>query len=78
MKIYAGNLPVDCTLEELETLFTAYGEVALVEKVMDEVTGEARGFAFLQMPHAREGRAAISALNGKEFKGNNLSVSAVR
>lgn len=77
MRIYAGNLPPDVTTEELDILFAAFGMVGAVELTIDEITGKARDFAFIDMPKTREGKKAIAALNGLELRGKFLAVEAV-
>ena len=44
----------------------------------DRETGRSRGFAFVTMGSAEEGQAAISALEGKDFQGRNLTVNEAR
>ena len=44
----------------------------------DRMTGRPRGFGFVTMGNAEEGNAAISALEGKDFQGRNLTVNEAR
>ncbi len=78
MNIYVGNLPWEVTQQELAEAFQAYGQVTSVNLVTDKYTGRSRGFGFVEMPVEEEARAAISALNGKDFKGRTLSVNVAR
>jgi cold-inducible RNA-binding protein len=75
MRIYVGNLSYQATEDELRELFEPYGEVAEVNVITDRDTGRSRGFAFVEMPNAQEGSAAIEALDGKETGGRNLRVN---
>ena len=45
---------------------------------MDQASGKSRGFAFVEMPSATEGQAAITGLNGKELLGRQLLVNEAR
>jgi len=78
MKIYVGNLSFDVTEEELRQEFAPFGEVESVSVVTDKYSGRPRGFAFVEMPSASEGQAAITALNGKTLKDRTLTVDAAR
>ena len=78
MRIYAGNLPLDITEDELRTEFTSFGKVESVAIPMDQYSGKPRGFAFIEMPTVSEGQAAITFLNGKTLRERTLAVSAAR
>lgn len=78
MKLYVGNLPYSTTGEELEVAFTEYGEVASANVVQDRDTGRSRGFGFVEMPSDESAKAAIEAMNGKDFNGRNLVVNEAR
>ena len=78
MKIYAGNLPLDITEDELRAEFTSFGKVESVAIPMDQYSGKPRGFAFIEMPTVSEGQAAITALNGKTLRERTLTVNAAR
>jgi len=78
MKLYVGNLSFNTTDPDLKDLFGQHGTVTDVHLVTDGVTGRSRGFAFVTMSNSAEGKAAISALEGKEFDGRNLIVNEAR
>ncbi len=75
MRIYVGNLSYQATEDELRQLFEPYGEVAEINVITDRDTGRSRGFAFVEMPNAKEGAAAIEALDQKAHQGRNLRVN---
>ncbi len=77
LKIYVGNLPPDTGDEELTALFAAHGRIRSIQVVRDVFTGKCKGFAFIEM-EGHEARAAISALDGKELRGNRLRVNEER
>jgi RNA recognition motif-containing protein len=77
LKIYAGSLPPDATDEEVKELFAAHGRVRSIDVARDIFSGKCKGFAFIQM-EGHEARAAISALNGKDLRGNTLRVNEER
>ena len=78
MNIYVGNLSRDVTEDDLRQALEAFGKVESVNIIMDKVSGEPRGFGFVEMPDQAEAQAAIDGLNGKDLKGEALKVSEAR
>ncbi|MFC1963111.1 RNA recognition motif domain-containing protein [Chloroflexota bacterium] len=78
MKIYVGNLSYDATEEELRQEFGAFGKVESAVIMSDRNTGQSKGFAFVEMPVVSEGRAAMSALNGKTVRDRVLTVDSAK
>jgi len=77
-KLYVGNLSFDATEDDLREMLSAHGPVNEVNVITDKITGRARGFAFATMNTAEGAAAAIQALNGKEWKGRELTVNEAR
>ncbi len=77
-KIYVGNLPYETTEQELETMFSEYGQVNSVAIIIDRQTGRSRGFGFVEMESEAEAAAAIEGLNKTEMGGRNLVVNEAR
>lgn len=75
MKIYVGNLSYSTNDADLRELFAQHGAVDSASVVLDRMTGQARGFGFVEMPDADQARAAMAALNGKELGGRALRVN---
>lgn len=78
MTIYVGNLPYATTDAELVELFVPFGDVLRVTIVTHRDTGRSRGFGFVEMNDATEGRAAIAALADTEPLGRPLTVNEAR
>ena len=78
MNIYVGNLSYDSDEEEIKQEFAAFGEVGTVNIIRDKYSGRSRGFGFVEMPTEDEGKAAITAMNGKTLKGRQLVVNEAR
>jgi len=78
MNIYVGNLSHEATEEDLQQAFEAFGQVESVKIIKDRYSGESRGFGFVEMPAKAEANSAIEGLNGKELKGQRLTVSEAR
>jgi RNA recognition motif-containing protein len=77
-KLYVGNLPYDTTESDLQTLFESAGAVATVSIVRDRATGQARGFAFVEMSDADGAQRAISELDKHKYGGRSLTVNEAR
>jgi cold-inducible RNA-binding protein len=78
MKLYVGNLSFSTTETQLRDLFAQHGDVASASLVMDRDTGRPRGFGFVEFRDPAHGKAAIDALNGKNFDGRDLTVNEAR
>jgi cold-inducible RNA-binding protein len=76
--IFVGNLSFGTTENAARSLFESYGSVDRVNIVTDRDTGQARGFAFVEMGVDAEGNAAINGLNGKDVDGRTLNVNEAR
>lgn len=76
--IFVGNLSFGTTEGSIRSLFESYGTVERVNIVTDRDTGQARGFAFVEMSVATEGNAAINGLNGRDLDGRTLNVNEAR
>src|SRR6187397_2938586 len=77
-KLYVGNLPYEATEADLQTLFEASGQVASVNIIRDRATGQARGFAFVEMSDAEGARRAISELDKHQYGGRALTVNEAK
>jgi RNA recognition motif-containing protein len=77
-KLYVGNLPYQTTESDLQTLFESVGAVATINIVRDRATGQARGFAFVEMSDAEGAQRAISELDKHQYGGRNLTVNEAK
>ncbi len=75
MQLYVGNLAYSVTEDDLKEAFTAFGEVASVNLIKDRMTGQSKGFGFVDMPRNSEADTAIKSLNGKPIKGRAIKVN---
>jgi RNA recognition motif-containing protein len=77
-KLYVGNLSYNVGEAELHALFGQIGEVETVQIVRDRATGQARGFAFVEMRTDADAQRATTELNDKEHEGRRLTVNEAR
>lgn len=75
MNMYVGNLAFTVKEEDLQKLFSEFGEVASVKIVMDRFSNQSKGFGFVEMPNNSEADKAIKALNGNELQGRVIKIS---
>ena len=76
--LYVGNLTFNTTTADLETLFAQHGDVKTAQVINDRDTGRSRGFGFVEMDSQEGADAAISALNGTDLDGRDLTVSVAK
>ena len=74
MKILIRNLPRTLSENGLKELFEAYGEVQFCALVLDKITGDSKGFGFVEIAKVGDAKVAIQALNGKPINGNKIRV----
>jgi RNA recognition motif-containing protein len=77
-KLYVGNLNYATTSSALSELFASVGEVVSLNLVTDRMTGESKGFAFVEMSDLEGAQAAINQLNGREIDGRSIRVAEAR
>jgi cold-inducible RNA-binding protein len=77
-KLYVGNLPYETTESDLQALFGNSGQVSTVNIVRDRATGQARGFAFVEMSDVEGAQRAIAELDRHEVGGRSLTVNEAR
>jgi RNA recognition motif-containing protein len=75
MDIYVGSIPFKWKEEKLVEIFGEFGEVHSAKIVIDKITRQNKGFAFVEMPNDEEAKAAIEALDGKEFEERKIIVN---
>lgn len=78
MKIYVGNLSYGLTDDELNDIFSEYGQVASANIIFDKFSGKSKGFGFVEMPDDAEAERAIESLDQKEVEGRSIKVSQAR
>jgi RNA recognition motif-containing protein len=71
--LYVGNLYYEVTPDQLERIFSRFGEVVSVNVVKDN-RGMSRGFAYVEYSNLDDAQNAISNLNQQVFEGRNLIV----
>ena len=77
-RLYVGNLSYSTTNASLSELFGEIGEVTSVNLITDRMTGQSRGFAFVEMADDNAALEAVNKLNGRDVDGRALKVEEAR
>lgn len=78
-KLYIGNLPFQATEQDVNGWFTQAGvSNAQVTLVRDQMSGQLRGFGFVEIANDEEAGRAVEALNGQDFMGRSVVVNEAR
>lgn len=79
LKLFVGNLPHSVSDGELSDFVTQAGfrvESAVV--IQDKMTGQSKGFGFVELAEGENLQSAIQALNGQPLGGRPLNVNEAR
>ncbi|TKG96599.1 RNA-binding protein [Puteibacter caeruleilacunae] len=78
MNIFVAKLNPRITGEDLNNLFSQFGEVASAKVVIDRETNRSKCFGFVEMPNDDEGNTAIKELNDAVYDGNPIVVKLAK
>jgi len=73
-KLYVGNLSYSTTEDELHRLFSEVGPVASVNLITDRMTGQSKGFGFVEMGTTEAAQQAIERLNNQQVNQRTITV----
>lgn len=76
--IYIGNVDYASTPLEVQQHFSSAGVVNRVTILMNKLTGQPKGFAYLEFADAESVDKAVATLDGSMFRDRPLKVSAKR
>ena len=72
MKLFIGSLPYNITESQLSELCGTFGSVVSAKLIVDQFSGQPKGFGFVEMATRSEGHKVMEGLNGKEYKHREL------
>ena len=75
-RLFVGNLPFATSDDQLRELFARIGPCDSASVVTDRVSGRSRGFGFVEMSSDDDAARAVSELDGSDYGGRKLTVSA--
>jgi cold-inducible RNA-binding protein len=78
-KLYVGNLSYNTTEDSVKAFFEKDGmKVTSTTVISDRVTGQSRGFGFVEMGSPEDAEKAVKTLDGQELDGRAIRVSEAR
>ncbi len=77
-KLFVGNLSYSTMDQQLRDAFSAFGNVSSASVVLDRMTGQSRGFGFVEFENDEDARRAIKELDGTALDGRNINVNEAR
>ena len=78
MNLFVGHLHYNTKEEELNELFSNYGDVVSVNIIRDHQTNKSKGFAFVEIWDSEDAERAIAELDGYMLRGHQISVSEAK
>ncbi len=74
MNIFIARLSSGTVSQQLEELFSRFGEVTSAKVVTDRMTGVSKRYGFVEMPDEQAAYEAIDKLNDTELDGSQIVV----
>jgi RNA recognition motif-containing protein len=79
MRLFIGNLPYRSTETDLQEWFADAGiNVSEISVIRDRLSGESRGFGFVNVSSDDDSQRAIQSCNGKVLMGRTIIVNEAR
>ncbi|MCX6625463.1 MAG: RNA-binding protein [Acidobacteria bacterium] len=79
MRLFIGNLPYRSSETDLQEWFAEAGIVASeISVIRDRLSGESRGFGFVNVTSDEDAQRAIQSCNGKVLMGRTIIISEAR
>lgn len=78
MNMFISNLGFKTNDDDLRKLFEPFGQVTSAKVITDRMTGNSRGFGFVEMTSSTEAGDAMNKLTGKEIEGRAITVSEAK
>lgn len=71
-RLFVRNLNYSCTQEDLEQVFSKYGEITEIHYPIDRTTSLPKGYAYVEFMFPQSASKAFEELNGTIFQGRNF------
>lgn len=78
MNLFVAKLSAATTSDDLNDLFSEYGEVVSAKVIMDRETGKSKCFGFVEMKSADSANNAIKELNECTYDNSDIVVKKAR
>ncbi|KKQ93292.1 MAG: RNA-binding protein [Candidatus Levybacteria bacterium RIFCSPHIGHO2_02_FULL_39_36] len=73
-KLFIGSLDYSTTDAQLEEHFSKIGKVLSAKVIVDRMTGQGKGFGFVEMETPEAAKEALDQLNGSQLNGRSIAV----
>ena len=77
-KLFVGSLPWATDDNQLEELFSEFGQVTSAKVIIDRDTNRSKGFGFVEFDDDDAAKAAIAKLDKSELNGRTIVVNEAR
>lgn len=77
-KLFIGSLDYSTTDDQLQAHFAAVGSVLSAKVIVDRMTGQGKGFGFVEMATEAEAKSAMDKLNGSQLNGRSIAVKEAK
>ena len=77
-KLFVGGLAYAINDDQLQDIFSEFGDVKSAQVIIDRQMNRSKGFGFVEMGSEDEVKKAIEALDGKEIEGRTIVVNEAR
>lgn len=77
-KLFVGNIDWGTTDEDLQELFTKYGDIEECVIIKDKFSNRSKGFGFVTFVNDDDADKAVAELNDHELKERKLVVNEAR
>ena len=77
-RLYVGNLAYSVTKESLTEFFSKAGSVVSADIITDRMSGQSRGFGFVEMETDEQAQEAIKQLNSQTLGDRQIVVNEAR
>jgi RNA recognition motif-containing protein len=77
-KLYVRNLAAFTQDADLRAAFEPHARVVAAEVITNRLTGQSRGFGYVELGTAEEAELAAQALDGSMLGGRTIQVSVAR
>lgn len=77
-KLFVGGLEWGVTDEDLQQLFSQFGDIEEAVVIKDKFSGKSKGFGFVTFTNDDDADKAVKEMDGSEFKGRKIAVNEAR
>ena len=77
-RLFIGGLSYNVTNSQLEDILAQFGTVSSCSIIMDRMSGQSKGFGFIEMSSDEESDKVLQEVNGMEIDGRKVTVNVAR